>query len=75
MLVWIVLFVLLLDAAWFAIGRYSTQPMHPIHPRQPVSCVSSLRRTNNKCELLRTHNRNTVSCLRPTSIEGARPGL
>ena len=54
------------------IARYSTGA---ILPSQPVSYVSWLRRAINKCELLRTHNRNTVSCMRPTSIEGAPPDL
>ena len=54
------------------IARYSTGA---IPHSQPVSFVSCMRRTNNICELLATRNRNTVSCMRPTSIEGALPGL
>jgi hypothetical protein len=72
MLVSTVLFVLLCEFVSMRIGRLSTRA---IPPRQPVSFVSLRARTNNKCELLRTHNRNNVSCMRPTSIEGAPPDL
>ena len=72
MLVSTVLFVLLCEFAWMRKGRYSTRP---IPQRQPVSFVSLLQRTNNKYELLAARNRNTVSCMRPTSIKGAPPDL
>jgi len=72
MLVSTVLFVLLCEFVSMRMVRYSTRA---IPPRQSVSCVSLLQRTNNKCEVLRTHNRNTVSCLHPASIEGAPPDL
>ena len=72
MLVCVVLFVLLCEFVSMRMGALSAGA---IPPRQAVSFVSLLRRTNNKCELLSTHNRNNVSCLRPTSIEGAPPDL
>ena len=72
MLVSTVLFVLLCEFVSMRIARYSTGA---IPQRQPVSYVSLLRRTNNKCELLSTRNSHAVSCLRLASIEGAPPDL
>ena len=72
MLVSTVLFVLLCEFVSMRMVRYSTRA---IPPRQSVSCVSLLRRTNNKCEILSTRNSHAVSCLRPTSIGGAPPDL
>ena len=72
MLVSTVLFVLLCEFVSMRMVRYST----PAIPHsQPVSFVSLLRHTNNKRELVSTHNRHNVSCLRPTSIKGAPPDL
>ena len=54
-LVSIVLFVLLCEFVSMRMGRYSTGA---IPQRQAASCVSYMRHTINKCELLRTHNRH-----------------
>ena len=70
MLVSTVLFVLLYEFVSMREGRLKTRA---VPPRQGVSYVSLLRHTINNCELFRTHNRHNVSCLRPTSIEGAPP--
>ena len=55
MLVSTVLFVLLCEFVSMRKGRYSTAA---IPHKQPVSIVSYMRHTINKCELLRTHNRH-----------------
>ena len=53
------MFAILMLSSWGMVGnRIARLSTHPIPQRQPVSFVSLLRHTINKCELLRTHNRH-----------------
>ena len=69
MSLWVIVIVLLCELVGMRMVRYSTGA---IPHSQPVSYVSWLQRTNNKCELLSTHNRNNVSCMRLASITRRR---